>query len=653
MKKFYLSVLFCAANLIAITQSLEWAKNIGLPYTTQVEPDNLGNISVVGTFSGSVDFDPGSGITFLSASGNSSNYVLKLDINGNFLWAKNIENTPVKDFAFDKTGNMYFIGNFVDTVDFDPGPDEYKLISNGETDIVIVKLDAAGDFLWAKSVGGELLDSSPSIAVDSIGNVYYNGWFWLTVDFDPGPAVNELTAYGSNYDTFISKLDTDGNFIWVKQVGGGISTFCYDITLDHSGNVYTAGAYISDTDFDPGPGTNILYASGAIDIYILKLDGAGNFIWAKAMGGPANTANERARSITVASNGDVYTIGTFDPGADFDPGPGTFYLTGAFPQMTFISKLDSNGNFLWAKGLERGLHNNYMEVKLDALHNLYVSGAFSQTLDSNPGPGTNLFTSAGSSDITNIKLDSAGNFIWAIAIGGSGSDFCYDTYIDQVGNSYLIGGFRGTVDFDPGGAVLNLIDTSASLQNGFILKLGLVALPIHLTYFELTKTKNDAHLTWQTSAEYNSSEFEIERSIDGNSFQKIGTVKASGNSNTLNEYHFVDWNIGGIVSRKEIYYRLKQKDLDDKYTFSPVRSVKFNKEAAITVYPNPTTGVITIENFERDTGFNYIITDANGKNISSGQLNGIGNMIDVSYLPKGAYFIQLGNNKSSFKFIKK
>ena len=185
----------------------------------------------------------------------------------------------VYSIATDASGNVYTTGYFKDTVDFDPSSGVFNLISNGLSDIFIQKLDANGNFVWAKQMGGISTDKGVSISIDSIGNVYSTGYFQNTVDFDPSSSIFDLTTNGS-YDIYIQKLDANGNFVWVKQIGGlGDGDNGKSITIDAGGNIYTTGSFQFTVDFDPGPGVfNLSATSGYTNMFIQKLDNSGNFI---------------------------------------------------------------------------------------------------------------------------------------------------------------------------------------------------------------------------------------------------------------------------------------------------------------------------------------------------------------------------------------
>ena len=206
----------------------------------------------------------------------------------------------------------------------------------------------AQNFEWAKSMGATSWDYSYGITTDASGNVYVTGFFYDTVDFDPGVGIFNLIANGSTDDAFIQKLDTGGNFIWAISIGGTFSDNGQSITTDTLGNLYITGHYGSTVDFDPGVGIFNLTSNGSSDVFILKLDASGNFIWAKSMGG---TSTDEGRSITIDVSSNVYITGYFQDTADFDPSGAIFNLTSNGNRDIFIQKLDTSGNFIWAKSM--------------------------------------------------------------------------------------------------------------------------------------------------------------------------------------------------------------------------------------------------------------------------------------------------------------
>lgn len=344
MKKIVLSTIFLFSILFSNAQSpvFEWAKGFECSasnnYSKSIVVDAFGNVYTTGYFRGTVDFDPGVSTFNLTAIFGVDVFVLKVDVNGNFIWAKDIGGTSSAysfSIAIDKMNNVYTTGCFYGTVDFDPGVGTYNLTAtSGYPYIFISKLDASGNFIWAKSMGENGSNEGYSVDIDTLGNVYSTGYYYQTADFDPGPGVFYLTS-PSIQDIFISKLDASGNFVWAKTMGGSSVSDVYgnSIKADMMGNVYTVG-YFSDTvDFDPGLGVyNIVTLSGG-GAFLLKLNSSGNFVFVKSM---ETTSIE---SILVDASNTIYTTGEFSGTVDFDLEAGVYNLTSVPSGDLFIHKL--------------------------------------------------------------------------------------------------------------------------------------------------------------------------------------------------------------------------------------------------------------------------------------------------------------------------
>ena len=477
MKNYLRLVLFISSLCVMIntakSQSLTWAKRMGGNGNTEgwaIAVDANGDIYTAGRFSNTADFDPGPATYNLTSQiGGQDIFICKLDGSGNFVWAKQIGG-PSIDYTFsivvDAAGNVYTTGLFGGTVDFDPGAGIYNLTA-ASSDIFICKLDPSGNFIWAKQMVGTEVSNGFSLAVDASGKIYMTGYFKGTVDFDPGPGNYSLTSAGVQ-DIYISKLDSSGNFIWTRQMGGAALDEGLSVVLDGHGNLYAAGIFSATADFDPALTTYNLTSAGGTDVFIIKLDTSGNFIWAKQVGG-VSIYGDVCRAIATDANRNVYITGSFDGLADFDPGPGTYNLTSTDNSNTFVSKLDASGNFIWTKQL--GGYGG-TAITLDAGNNVYATGAFPGTADFDPGPGVYNLSSFGSADIFLSKLNSKGNFIWAKQMGGSTEAVGRCLALDVNGNICVSGAFSGTADFDPGPGTFNL--TSSGSDDAFVIKLGSV-----------------------------------------------------------------------------------------------------------------------------------------------------------------------------------
>src|SRR5690606_1756907 len=106
-------------------------------------------------------------------------------------------------------------------------------------------------------LGGTSFDVGNGIQVDAAGYVYTTGTFQGTGDFNPGSGVFNLVSAGGS-DIFVQKMDSDGNFIWAKAMGGSGADTGFALAVDGSQNVYVTGSFLGTADFDPGPGTATL-----------------------------------------------------------------------------------------------------------------------------------------------------------------------------------------------------------------------------------------------------------------------------------------------------------------------------------------------------------------------------------------------------------
>lgn len=441
-----LLVIVCFFSVLLLNaqpQGVKWAKSMGGDFYDKgnaMVVDPSGNIYTVGSFQGKVDFDPSNGTCYLTTNdgdlrnpnGYCGIFITKLNANGDFVWAKKLGDSSYVygmteyGIALDKSGNIYTTGTFKGKMDFDPGIGTFNLTSNGLIDFFISKLDSSGNFIWAKKIGGAKDEYCKSIAIDNDGNIFTTGFFTGTVDFDPGVGVFNLTSFEG--DLFISKLNSTGNFEWAKNIGG----FTLDnrgsirpnsVSLDGSGNIYCLGSFAGTVDFDPD--SSALYSlisKGQFDIFILKLNQTGKFLWAKKIGG---NENDWGKSICLDPFGFICIAGEFGGTVDFDPGIGENNLTSVADNSIFISKLDSLGNFVWAKKLDGTHWEEVYSIALDGSGNIYTTGEFYQTVDFDPGKEIFNLTSNSGSDIFISKLNTSGNFVWAKRMGGSNQDIGY------------------------------------------------------------------------------------------------------------------------------------------------------------------------------------------------------------------------------------
>lgn len=339
----------------------------------------------------------------------------------NWLWAVRaggVNEDLTSSIATDSQGNHYVTGRFTGTAYFG----SFMITSSGYADIFAAKLDTSGNFLWAVHAGGSSYDEGSGIAVDSEGNSYLTGSFQESATFGS----IQLTSCGFS-DIFVAKLDPVGNFLWAVSAGGTDSDRGRSIAVDSVGNaVITGHLYSEFATF----GSYEITGAGYGDIYVAKLDPAGNWLWAVSAGG---TEADEGLGIALDSAGNSYLTGLFSFSAIF----GSHTLISSGFSETFAAKLDPAGNFMWAV-------NTITETNLVTVHgiavdgsgNVLLTGAYNGTASFGPFTITSV---NGYPDIFAAKLDTAGNWLWAVSAGGAGEDYGWSIATDNAGNSYLTG----------------------------------------------------------------------------------------------------------------------------------------------------------------------------------------------------------------------
>ncbi len=454
---------------------LDWVFQIGsdrahfIGGTNCVAIDTAGNVYIAGSFQNTADFDPGPDTVILTSGGSFDMFIAKYDKHGSYIWAQNMpapSSQQAEAIAVDASGNVYITGSFSNTVDFDPGTGTSSFTSKGSNDIFITKYDTDGKYLWVKAIGGTGLDRGADIAVDASGSVYVTGRFADTVDFDPGGNVENHVSNG-NADIFITKYDTEGNYLWAKSIGGSGLDQSNSLVCDRDGNIFITGAYQQTVDFDPGPLTTNLISNGGGDIFLARYNTNGDFSWAKSMGGAST--NDAGNSIALDAVENIYITGRFGATVDFNPDAGIADLTARAGTDIFTAKYDGNGNYIWAFRMGGEALSGAL-IPSSALGNagsgitviggdIYITGEYRGTGDFDPGPDSTILTSSG--DLTDYNIfighyDTSGSYVWAAGMGSLGRDRGYAIAANAAGDVHVTGDFSYTVDFDPGSDTLNL-----------------------------------------------------------------------------------------------------------------------------------------------------------------------------------------------------
>lgn len=272
-----------------------------------------------------------------------------------------------------------------------------------------------------------------------------------------GPCMGEVIPTLENCQTPADEncnaapIDGCGEHLWSQGLAGAVVVTSRLVSADSAGNVIVSGTFHQAITL----GAQILVGNGpASDIFVAKLDGAGNHLWSKRIG---TSNDDYVNASAVDAAGNVIVTGIFVGSLDLGGGvvldnPGPFYAT-------FVVKLDGAGNVLWAKHFPSA---SARSVAADAAGNVIVAGDFSGA--ANFGGGG--IQAAGGTDVFVVKLAPTGMFLWNQAFGDINDQIVADVAVDSMGNVILTGSFEGSVNF--GGGVL----TSAGSSDVYVTKLG-------------------------------------------------------------------------------------------------------------------------------------------------------------------------------------
>jgi hypothetical protein len=306
---------------------------------------------------------------------------------------------------------MYVGGSFDGIVNFaDPSQlrtSQFTMSSDvSSPDGYLASFDVDGSFRWSGSISGSQAKAVSDVAVDDAGNVVATGHYVGTVDFNPRKAHADAVAL--TQQAFVLKWTALGGFDWMGGLGGAGTTYGTAVTADRAGNVYTTGAFSDIADFDPGAGTIPLTAPASGQVFLSKLDSAGAFAGAVAMGG-STAVGVGPGDVAVDKGQNVYLTGRFSGTQDFDPLFGTTNLTSAGANDVFVSKLDSGGALVFARRMGGATEDAGLGLVLDRAGDILVGGAFTGTADfATIGPALNL-ASAGDEDGFVMRLDGDGD----------------------------------------------------------------------------------------------------------------------------------------------------------------------------------------------------------------------------------------------------
>ena len=334
---------------------------------------------------------------------------------------------------------------------------------------LITLISFSQNFQWAKGFSSFYNVTPYQVLVDNQNNIYEIGRFNGNADFDPGPNVFMLASgaptSGNVGSIYVSKQDSNGNFLWAKTLGaqGSISPTELKpaMCLDEAGNIYIAGLFFQTVDFNPDAGTNTLFSSDEA-YFITKWNTNGVYQWATQFCSGAGPATADPLAITYFG-GNIYVAGSFESSANFELFTNVYptnpnYITANGYRDIFVTSINANGTQLnWVKTFGNPSDTNYFdrvsELTADNSGNLILTGTFNGTFDANPGTAVSTITAPlNQATPFLVKLNSSGNYVAAKSFVNASS---IQMSFSSPQNTLVIGGqFNSTLDVGISGSSL-------------------------------------------------------------------------------------------------------------------------------------------------------------------------------------------------------
>ena|GEM_PF-3351330 len=293
----------------------------------------------------------------------------------------------------------------------------------GGQDAWLAKYSSGGVLLWRRQLGTSSDDSSSSVAVDSVGNVYITG--------TTSGSLGGTNAGGK--DAWVAKYSSSGALLWSKQLGTNSNDFSYGVTVDSTGNVYITG-YTSGSLGGPNAGSLVSTTTPSQDAWLAKYNSDGTLQWTKQFG---TYFDEFSLGVGIDGAGNVYITG--DTSAAFSNGWNSDYA--------WLAKYNSSGTLLWNNYLQANQpidSDDYLDsedssssIAVDSAGNIYITGTTTGTFLG----GTN----AGGQDAWLAKYNTAGTLLWVKQLGTGSDDFSNSVAVDSTGNVYITGYTSGSL----------------------------------------------------------------------------------------------------------------------------------------------------------------------------------------------------------------
>lgn len=520
----------------------------------------------------------------------------------------------------DQESNVIVSGYFTNDMNLGNGVMLTRTTSGGTSkEAFVAKYDSNGVCIWAKSAGGWFDDRVLGMDLDNFGNIYITGTCWFTIQMGPF-FVNDPSGSSCCDQTFIAKLDKNGNWIWTNMAGGMGDDQGLDMVTDAVGNSYIAGFMADDAGIilgGSGTATFIAPANVGSQVYsywVAKIDSGGVFRWGKSFGNlPWDPSHfkyvERDNAIAMDGEGNLYIAGGFDGTRNF----GSTTLTSKGGHDIFLMSYDTSGNFRWAISGGSAKDDWCNGVASDSLGHVYITGEHRDSFNF----GSVAIKNYDKRDVFVAKFDASnGTCIWGKRAGSKvGSERGNDVVANKQCKVYIAGDIGEKANFGSG------IETdSTGSINSFLARISV-----------------DGDWIWAITGGSTTDSNDRCNSVNiapNNAIYVGGNFKLPATYGLIN-VPFVGKTDGFFSCIRDV------SQLDTCGDVSPNSIFDHFNAQMIRVYPNPVSSTLFIESLEN---INCSIFDMNGKLIKQTK----DKSIDMSAFSSGIYLLKVENENKEF-----
>lgn len=358
------------------------------------------------------------------------------------------------DLEEDDQGNVFLLGWFDEEIDFDPGAGEFVVGIPYDHGSFLLKLSSEGTFQWVRTMYGNGEVRAYDLTLGSDGGIWVTGEFGDTVNISPEAGGQEITSLWGN-DGFTAHFNQFGSLVWVSTLSGFSLDRLKSIAVAEDGSSFVTGYYHQTMIVNTINGNDTIISNGTSDILVAKLDSAGQVAWIKSFGGDND---DFVQDIELSPEGQLWLTGHFHYDVDFDPSDEEFVLESQGNFDGFISRLSVEGDFIQTLVLTSSDDVLCYDLEFDSSGNIFLTGAFRNTRDFDPGIQESLVESMGFEDIFYSKYNDVGELQWVETMGGPGEDIARDIELNDDGQILVSGWFEQSV-------FLPYVDDSISVQS--------------------------------------------------------------------------------------------------------------------------------------------------------------------------------------------